>query len=242
VDSTPTETPSVGEEETEGKIVGNCAACGEIIKGPSFKANNKNFHPKCFVCCTGSHSLAPSYQFHVYNNKVYCPEHYLKAFEKKCAGNCGQMIAEDFFQVGKDYYHPGCWKCKDCKKALTPDNHGVLRNEFYCKPCLEQWMNQDEDLKAKAAHDKLQERLAAMKAKKAQPTPPKVTRQIREGETIPFEDLKANRDLPSNVDLQKKELYLSEADFNKYLNMSKSQFMGLPKWKQDKVKKELGIF
>jgi len=103
-------------------------------------------------------------------------------------------------------------------------------------------MNQDEDLKAKAAHDKLQERLAAMKAKKAQPTPPKVTRQIREGETIPFEDLKANKDLPSNVDLQKKELYLSEADFNKYLNMSKSQFMGLPKWKQDKVKKELGIF
>jgi len=27
-------------------------------------------------------------------------------------------------------------------------------------------MNQDEDLKAKAAHDKLQERLAAMKLKK----------------------------------------------------------------------------
>jgi len=149
---------------------------------------------------------------------------------------------EDFFQVGNDYYHPGCWKCRDCKKALTPDNHGVLRNEFYCKPCLEQWMNQDEDLKAKAAHDKLQERLAAMKLKKSQQTPSKTSRTLREGETIPFEELKAGKDLPSNIDSNRKEIYLNDSDFATHLKMGRSEFEKLPKWKKDKIKKELGIF
>jgi len=91
--SSSSEEPSVGTEETSTKSVGNCASCGEMIKGPSFTANNKNFHPKCFVCVTGEHTLAPSYQFHVYQNKIYCPEHYLKAFEKKCAGNCGKRYS-----------------------------------------------------------------------------------------------------------------------------------------------------
>jgi len=148
---------------------------------------------------------------------------------------------EDFIQVGKDYYHPGCWKCRDCKKALTTADHGVLRNEFYCKACLEGWMNQDEDLKAKAAHDKLQERLAAMKLKKGAP-PTKTARLLREGETIPFEDLKAAKDLPTNVDTNRKEIYLNDNDFALHLKMGRQDFERLPKWKKEKIKKELGIF
>jgi len=151
-------------------------------------------------------------------------------------------ILEDFIQVGNDYYHPGCWKCRDCKKALSTDDHGVFRNEFYCKVCFDKWINQDEDLKAKAAHDKLQERLAAMKMKKTQPAAAAPKRILKEGETIPFEELKAAKDLPVNLDTNRKEIYLSDRDFATYLKMGRGDFEKLPKWKKDKIKKELGIF
>jgi len=97
-------------------------------------------------------------------------------------------------------------------------------------------------VQAKAAHDKLQERLAAMKLKKAQGSPTKVARLLREGETIAFEELRAGKELPTNVDTNRKEIYLSDDDFATHLKMGRSDFERLPKWKKDKIKKELGIF
>ncbi|XP_029444229.1 villin-like protein [Rhinatrema bivittatum] len=49
-------------------------------------------------------------------------------------------------------------------------------------------------------------------------------------------------DLPDGVDPTKKEMYLSDADFLHILKMSKADFYKLPKWKQQNMKKETGLF
>jgi len=151
-------------------------------------------------------------------------------------------IREDFVQIGEKYMHPSCWTCKDCKAVVTKETHGVFRNEVYCLPCIEKWTNQDEDLKAKAAHDKLQARLEAMKLKKAQGSTQKQTRMLKPGEKLSYAELKAATDLPSNIDTNKKEDYLSDAEFASLFKVSRADFERTPKWKKDKIKKELGLF
>ncbi|BES89474.1 actin Hypothetical protein [Nesidiocoris tenuis] len=48
--------------------------------------------------------------------------------------------------------------------------------------------------------------------------------------------------LPSGVDYQHKEIYLSAADFSSVFGMKYSQFTELPKWKQGSLKKNVGLF
>ncbi|CAI9540027.1 unnamed protein product, partial [Staurois parvus] len=49
-------------------------------------------------------------------------------------------------------------------------------------------------------------------------------------------------DLPDGVDPSKKELYLSDSDFANMFGMPKAQFYQLPKWKQQNIKKQHGLF
>ncbi|KAM8966405.1 villin-like protein isoform 2-T2 [Pelodytes ibericus] len=53
---------------------------------------------------------------------------------------------------------------------------------------------------------------------------------------------KVAEDLPDGVDPTRKEIYLSEEDFASILGMSKASFSQLPKWKQQNLKKESGLF
>ncbi|KAG8443520.1 hypothetical protein GDO86_012065 [Hymenochirus boettgeri] len=53
---------------------------------------------------------------------------------------------------------------------------------------------------------------------------------------------KVSEDLPDGVDPTKKEFYLSDADFAAILGMPKAQFYQLPKWKQQNLKKQHGLF
>ncbi|XP_073437576.1 villin-like protein isoform X1 [Dendrobates tinctorius] len=49
-------------------------------------------------------------------------------------------------------------------------------------------------------------------------------------------------DLPDGVDPTKKEMYLSDGDFANIFGMPKAEFYQLPKWKQQNVKKQKGLF
>ncbi|XP_067001407.2 villin-1 [Anabrus simplex] len=48
--------------------------------------------------------------------------------------------------------------------------------------------------------------------------------------------------LPDDVDVLHKELHLSKEDFSKHFRMEYGQFSELPAWKQNNLKKEVGIF
>ncbi|XP_043939326.1 advillin-like isoform X2 [Protopterus annectens] len=49
-------------------------------------------------------------------------------------------------------------------------------------------------------------------------------------------------ELPEGVDPSRKEAYLSDEDFSDIFQMSRMQFQGLPKWKQQNIKKQHGLF
>ncbi|KAM4687933.1 villin-1-like [Discoglossus pictus] len=53
---------------------------------------------------------------------------------------------------------------------------------------------------------------------------------------------KTAEDLPDGVDPSRKEMYLSDQDFANIMGMSKDQFIQLPKWKQQNMKKQYGLF
>ncbi|XP_069067156.1 villin-like protein [Pleurodeles waltl] len=53
---------------------------------------------------------------------------------------------------------------------------------------------------------------------------------------------KTTEDLPDGVDPTRKEKYLSEVDFASIMGMSKAEFYTLPKWKQQTLKKQHGLF
>lgn len=48
--------------------------------------------------------------------------------------------------------------------------------------------------------------------------------------------------VPEGVDPRKKEDYLSNADFQLHLGMTRADFSGLAKWKQEQAKKRAGLF
>lgn len=57
-----------------------------------------------------------------------------------------------------------------------------------------------------------------------------------------FEQLCSGGSLPDGVDPTKKEQYLTEADFQKHMGMSKADFNKLPAWKGNVLKKKVGLF
>ncbi|KAG5268268.1 hypothetical protein AALO_G00210640 [Alosa alosa] len=60
-------------------------------------------------------------------------------------------------------------------------------------------------------------------------------------DTYPLADLLA-RPLPAGVDPLRLEIYLSDEDFEKALEMTRSEYEALPAWKQVKMKKAKGLF
>lgn len=60
--------------------------------------------------------------------------------------------------------------------------------------------------------------------------------------TTNWQSLKAPGPYPSKIWLEHRELYLSDAAFVAQFNMNKAQFKALPQWRQNKLKKEAGLF
>lgn len=58
----------------------------------------------------------------------------------------------------------------------------------------------------------------------------------------PYEQLKGVASRPADVDPTQKERYLTAADFQNIFGMSAAEFAGLPKWKQQNLKKAKDLF
>ncbi|XP_056847544.1 villin-5-like [Raphanus sativus] len=61
--------------------------------------------------------------------------------------------------------------------------------------------------------------------------------------TFPYERLKTDsEDPPSDIDLTRREAYMTSAEFKEKFEMTNSEFYKLPKWKQNKLKMALHLF
>jgi len=74
-----------------------------------------------------------------------------------------------------------------------------------------------------------------------EPPPPTPVDEIKYKVTS-YADLKARKNLPKDYDFCNKQNYLSDAEFNEVFKMNKEKFSKMQKWKQNKLKKKVGLF
>ncbi|NXR43811.1 FBLI1 protein, partial [Hippolais icterina] len=111
-----------------------CAFCHKAL-GPqelTVEAMRKQYHPDCFTCRTCHRLLAGKRYFH----KDGCPtcDTCFQATLEKCA-KCQALITEHIVRALGKGYHPSCFSCTACRRAIGTESFAVDgQGDVYCVP------------------------------------------------------------------------------------------------------------
>ncbi|KAJ1849421.1 hypothetical protein LPJ73_003731 [Coemansia sp. RSA 2703] len=132
-----------------------CDRCRAVLSGPRFQlTNGKQYHPECFACAgcgqrfdEGSYVCFEGQEYH-----HQCVEKFAAAAgsgrdggmsasepDVLVCGECDQTIEGVFLRHNDAAFHPNCFGCCDCQRAITPGMpFGEIENRPCCESCLEQ--------------------------------------------------------------------------------------------------------
>ncbi|NXH18181.1 FBLI1 protein, partial [Bucco capensis] len=109
-----------------------CAFCHKAVgpREPSVEAMRKQYHAACFTCRTCSRLLAGQ-RYYQREGRPMCDLCYQATLEK-CA-KCQGLIMEHIVRALGKCYHPGCFSCAACGRAIGTESFAVdEQNEVYC--------------------------------------------------------------------------------------------------------------
>jgi paxillin len=243
------------------KFAETCAKCGQRIEGQVFEALDRKYHLDCFTCSVNDHKIGEGVNFHVYDDKVYCPQHFEELFLQRCAG-CNTIIKGQYVKVLDQHFHPQCWKCSDCGTVISSDNCGQSGGKFYCRSCVSKrsggagggGASVGSSVSSSSGASRAPAASVASSAAKPREEKPSVSAAPAAarseapsssgspGQFMSYDQLKDTNSLPPGIDRDNRERYLSDDDFQKLFQMDKATFDGLPPWKKKRMKSKLGLF
>ncbi|NXL66842.1 FBLI1 protein, partial [Chordeiles acutipennis] len=109
-----------------------CAFCHKAVgpREPTVEAMRKQYHADCFTCRT-CHRLLAGQRYYQRDGRPTCDTCYQATLEK-CA-KCGGLITERIVRALGKGYHPGCFSCVACGRAIGAESFAVdERDEVYC--------------------------------------------------------------------------------------------------------------
>ncbi|NXS23955.1 FBLI1 protein, partial [Mystacornis crossleyi] len=111
-----------------------CAFCHKALgpRQPTVEAMRKQYHPDCFTCRTCRRLLAGQRYF----QRDGCPlcDTCFQATLEKCA-KCQGLITEHIIRALGKGYHPSCFSCAACGRAIGTESFTVdEQGDVYCVP------------------------------------------------------------------------------------------------------------
>ncbi|XP_068891186.1 filamin-binding LIM protein 1 isoform X1 [Aphelocoma coerulescens] len=111
-----------------------CAFCHKALgpQEPTVEAMRKQYHPDCFTCRTCHRLLAGQRYF----QRDGCPmcDTCFQATLEKCA-KCQGLITEHIIRALGKGYHPSCFSCAACSRAIGTESFAVdEQGDVYCVP------------------------------------------------------------------------------------------------------------
>ncbi|NXU36568.1 FBLI1 protein, partial [Drymodes brunneopygia] len=111
-----------------------CAFCHKALgpREPTVEAMRKQYHPDCFTCRTCHRQLAGQRYFQR-DGRPTCDTCFQATLEK-CA-KCQGLITEHIVHALGKGYHPGCFSCAACGRAIGTESFAVdEQGDVYCVP------------------------------------------------------------------------------------------------------------
>ncbi|NXT83989.1 FBLI1 protein, partial [Zapornia atra] len=109
-----------------------CAFCHKAVgpQDPTVEAMRKQYHADCFTCRT-CHRLLAGQRYYQKDGRPTCDTCYQATLEK-CA-KCRGLITERIVRALGKGYHPGCFSCTACGRAIGTESFAVdEQDEVYC--------------------------------------------------------------------------------------------------------------
>eukprot|EP00456_Euglypha_rotunda_P076703 TRINITY_DN7198_c0_g1_i5.p1 TRINITY_DN7198_c0_g1~~TRINITY_DN7198_c0_g1_i5.p1 ORF type:complete len:315 (+),score=35.49 TRINITY_DN7198_c0_g1_i5:322-1266(+) len=233
---------------------GNCNVCNkEIGLGDLVETLGQRFHKGCYLCCVGPHEMKVE-TFWKHDGQMYCQAHWEESGLVDTCAACEKMIESEYIKIGGKNYHPGCWRCRTCKKPIKDAEATQLFGDFYCATCVLLgkfqkppngfgkgkmvngfYVPSDDELQMmKALH-----LIRGYGEYEAAPgtIPPS------ESPCYPLHILRLRPPkIPKEIDYRQKEQYLEEKEFLQVFKIPMTVFNHLPLWRRLMLKKEVDLF